>query len=1076
MSEPEVEAAEPEAEPAAPVRRKRWRWLGGLVLLLAVVVGAAWFTREQIAHRIIAGQLEDLGLPGRYEIESIGAQRQVLKNIVIGDPARPDLVVPRAIVEFEPRIGVPTLGKVTLEGARLYGSYKQGKLSFGALDPVIFAKRDGPSGLPDLDLVLIDGRARIDSDYGVIGAKAEGRGNLRSGFAGVLALAGPELRLGGCTARDATAYGKVTTASAKARFAGPLRLKSLKCPRQQMALGQTTVQLDAELGEAFDSIGGRYDLAAARPVLPGLRAAALKGDGDFSFKGGDLVASHDLTASGLDLGAASIASLRIDGALRSRDRLARFEGEGAIDGRELRTGKGLGAALAGLEQSGEGTLLAPLARQLRMALAREERGSELGGRYSLRQTGGVTQIVVPVAELSGGSGARLVGLSRFGLSLGLKGGPRFSGNFVTGGAGLPRMSGTAQRKASGGMEARFTLAEYRAGDASVALPDLRLVQLPSGQIGFGGRALVSGALPGGEVRGLALPIDGTWTQRQGLAAWRRCTPIRFDRFKVGNLSLEQRGLTLCPGPGGAILRSDQAGTRLAAGTAGLNLAGTLGTTPIRLKSGAVGFAWPGKIAARAIDVSMGPLAEPSTLKVASFDGTLGKVITGRFAGTELKLFQVPLDVYDGAGELRFADQKLAITGASLMVRDREKDARFYPLMAREATVDLVSTTFTAKAVLRHPASDREVVETVIVHDLDTGVGHADLKVPALLFDAQLQPDKLTFFAQGIIALADGVVTGDGRIDWNEDDLTSTGTFTTSGLNFDAAFGAVDGLSGTVEFSDLLGLVTKPDQKLKIGMINPGIEVYEGEVSFQLEADRWLRVNGAKWPFIDGTLEMLPTRMQLGEGAVRRFTMKVDGANAAKFVQQLDLGNISANGIFDGTIPLVFDQEGGRIEGGLLISRPPGGNLSYVGELTYKDLSAMGNFAFQTLRSLDFTRMEIGLSGHLDGDILTTLRIEGVKQGKGAKRNFVTRQLGKLPVQFNINIRAPFYQLVTSFKSFYDPAYIRSPRAVGLVDEGGKPIEKPQLPDGLPGQGGLPPVPPASPKSDDIQDSDSRTSP
>ncbi len=1074
MSEPEVEAAEPEAELPATGRKRRWPLV--LAVLLVVALGSAWFARERIANRIIAGQLEDLGLPGTYEIESIGAKRQVLKNIVIGDPARPDLVVQRAVIEFEPRLGVPTLGRVTLEGARLRGSYRQGKLSFGALDPVIFAKREGPSSLPDLDLVLIDGRARIDSDYGPIGAKAEGRGNLRSGFAGVVAVAGPQLRIGGCTARDALALGKVTTASAKARFDGPLRLKSLSCPQQQMALGQTTVKLDAELGETFESIGGSYDLAVARPVLPGLRAAALKGDGDFTFKAGDLVASHDLTASALDLGAASMASLTIDGAVRSRDDLARFEGEGAISGRELRTGKGLGVALAGLEKSGEGTLLAPLARQMRTALAREERGSELGGRYSLRQTGGVTQIVVPVAELNGGSGTRLVGLSRFGLSLGLNGGPRFSGNFVTGGAGLPRMTGTAQRKAAGGVEARFTLAEYRAGDASVALLELRLVQLPSGQIGFGGRALVSGQLQGGEVRGLALPIDETWTQRQGLAAWRRCSAISFDRFKVGNLALEQRGLTLCPGPGGAILRSDGRGTRLAAGTAGLNLAGTLGTTAIRLKSGAVGFAWPGKIAARAIDVSMGPLSEPSTLKVASFDGTLGKVITGRFAGTELKLAQVPLDVYDGAGDLRFADQKLAITGASLMVKDREKDARFYPLLAREATVDLVSTTFTAKATLRHPASDREVVETVIVHDLDTGVGHADLDVPGILFDSQLQPDKLTFFAQGIIALADGVVTGDGRIDWDGDNLTSTGTFTTAGLNFDAAFGAVDGLTGTVEFSDLLGLVTKPDQKLKIGMINPGIEVYDGEVLFQLEADRWLRVNGAKWPFIDGTLEMLPTRMQLGEGAVRRFTMKVEGANAAKFVQQLDLGNIFASGTFDGTIPLVFDQEGGRIEGGLLISRPPGGNLSYVGELTYKDLSAMGNFAFQTLRSLDFTRMEIGLSGHIDGDILTTLRIEGVRQGKGAKRNFITRQLGKLPVQFNINIRAPFYQLVTSFKSFYDPAYIRSPRSVGLVDDKGKPIEQPKLPDGLPGQGKLPAVPPASPKSDDIQDSDSRTSP
>ncbi|NCU12983.1 MAG: C4-dicarboxylate ABC transporter, partial [Sphingomonadaceae bacterium] len=681
----------------APARRKRWRWLGGLVLLLVVVVGAAWLTREQIAHRIIAGQLEDLGLPGRYEIESVGAQRQVLNNIVIGDPARPDLIVPRMVIEFEPRLGVPTLGRVTLEGARLRGTYKAGKLSFGALDPVIFAKRDGPAGLPDLDLVLIDGRARIDSDYGVLGAKA-------------------------------SAYGKITTVAAKARFAGPLRLKTLRCADQALALGQTTLQLDAQLGEAFDTAKGRFDLTTAAPVWQGYRAARIAGDGDFSFAGGDLVASHDLTGTSLDLGGASLGTASIDGVLRSRDRMARFEGEGAITGRELRTGAGLGAALADVEKSGEGTLIAPLARQLRNSLSREERGSELAANYSLRQTGGVTQIVVPLAELHGGSGTRLVGLSRFGLSLGMKGGPRFSGNFVTGGAGLPRMKGTARRNARGGVEARLSLAEYRAGDASVALPDLRLVQLPSGQIGFGGRAFVSGALPGGEVRGLTVPVDGTWTQRQGLAAWRRCTPISFDRFKVGNLALEQRGLTLCPGPGGAILRSDRAGTRLSAGTAGLNLAGTLGTTPIRLKSGAVGFAWPGKIAARAIDVSMGPLAEPSTLKVASFDGTLGKVITGRFTGTELKLFPVPLDVYDGAGELRFANQKLAITGASLMVKDRETDARFYPLLAREATVDLVSTTFTARAMLRHPASDREVVETLIVHDLDTGVGHADLNV------------------------------------------------------------------------------------------------------------------------------------------------------------------------------------------------------------------------------------------------------------------------------------------------------------------------------------------------------------
>ena len=760
------------------------------------------------------------------------------------------------------------------------------------------------------------------------------------------------------------------------------------------------------------------------------------------------------------------------GALRSDAGSTGIDGEGRIEAQGLSSGKSLSAALASLETGGEGTLLAPLVKQLRSALIREERGSRFAADYTVRQTGGITQIMLPLAELHGGSGVRMLGLSRFALTLGMKGGPRFSGKFVTGGNGLPRMEGTAERGASGGTEARFSLAEYRAGTSTVALPDLRLVQLPGGQIGFSGRALVSGALPGGEVRGLSMPVEGNWSQQAGLAMWRRCTSVSFDRFKVGNLSLNRRALTLCPGSGGAILRSDGRGTRLAAGTSGLSLAGTLGTTPIRLNSSAVGFAWPGAIAAKAIDVSMGPLDKPSTLRIAAFNGTLGKVVTGRFTGAELKLFQVPLDMTEGAGDLRFANQEVAITGASLRVADRENPAKFHPLIARDATLDLKSTTFTAKAMLREPKSDRGIVEATIVHDLDTSVGFADLAVPGIVFDGRLQPDTLTDAALGVIALAKGTVTGSGRIDWDANSLTSTGRFTTDGLDFAAAFGPVKGTKGTVVFTDLLGLVTAPDQRLTIATINPGIEVYDGVLSFQIKPDRLLEVNGAEWPFIDGQMKLLPTRMVLGNAETRRFTLKVEGANAAKFVSQLELANISASGIFDGTLPLIFDENGGRIENGILVSRPPGGNLSYVGELTYKDLSAMGNFAFQTLRSLDFQRMEIGLNGDIDGDIVTTMRIEGVQQGKGAKRNFITKQFAGLPIRFNINIRAPFYQLVTSFKSLYDPEYIRDPRSLGLVDKDGNPLPRP---------GDVPPPPPATlpppaPKPEDIQAPDSRTTP
>ncbi|WP_292971069.1 YdbH domain-containing protein [Novosphingobium sp.] len=1076
MSEDAFEAEEQATDAPPPRRRRRWPVLGALALLVVLALALGWCAREKIANRIIAGQLEDLGLPATYEIEKIGTSRQILKNIVIGDPAHPDMTVERAEVVIEPTLGMPTLGRVTLVRPRLYGSYRQARLSLGSLDKLLYAKREGPSGLPDLDLELIDGRARLDSEFGPVGIKAEGRGNLRGGFAGILAAVAPKLAMGGCKAQQVSAYGKLSVSAARPRFEGPVRLAALDCAGGGPNLRKANLQLAVTAAEKFDRFDGNYAVDSGAIGWQGSRLGAASGKGDFSLAQGDLTASYKLQGKGLDAAGARVSQLALEGQLRSHDRMASFSAEGMLGGKGVSPGKALDGALASLESSGQGTLVAPVAKQLRGSLAREAPGSTFSASYQLRQSGQLTNLVIPGALWRGGSGAHLLTLSRVQATLGARGGPKLAGNLRTDGAGLPRIEGRFERRGASGGVAQLSLAEYRAGDTSIALPRLQLVQLPNGAIGFAGQALVSGALPGGRVDGLALPVEGNWSQQSGLAALRKCTPVSFTRFKVANLALSGQSLTICPGRDGAILKSDGRGTRLSAGTAGLALSGTLGTTAIRLKSGAVGLAWPGALAARGIDVSLGPVAEPTTLKIAQLDAMLGKVIDGSFAGTELKLNAVPLDVYDAAGKWHFANGDLAISGASLWVKDRERDARFYPLMARDAALQLHSTTFTAQALLREPQSDREVVVTRIEHDLDTMQGHADLDVPGILFDDKLQPDTLTYFTKGVVALAQGTVSGKGRIDWDRQGVTSTGEFSTQQFDFAALFGPVKGVRGTVRFTDLLGLVTAPNQHLAVASINPGIVVEDGDVSFQLQPGRILEVNGAEWPFIDGRLVLLPTSMALGTADVRRFTLKVDGANAAKFVQQLDLSNISARGTFDGTLPLIFDQDGGRIEGGLLVSRPPGGNLSYVGELTYKDLSTMGNFAFQALRSLDFKRMEIGLAGNIDGEIVTALRIDGVSQGQGAKRNFITSRFAGLPIRFNINIRAPFYQLVGTFKSYYDPSYLRDPRDLWELGADGR-KKAPTAPSPTPAAPATPPpVPPAVQKPQDIQHSDSRNRP
>jgi len=305
-----------------------------------------------------------------------------------------------------------------------------------------------------------------------------------------------------------------------------------------------------------------------------------------------------------------------------------------------------------------------------------------------------------------------------------------------------------------------------------------------------------------------------------------------------------------------------------------------------------------------------------------------------------------------------------------------------------------------------------------------------------------EPLGLSCRAFGMVSNLRGTVTGTGRIEWTEAGITSRGRFSSDSLDFAAAFGPVRGASGTIEFTDLLGLTTAPNQRLRVTSINPGIEVTDGEVALQVLNGEVLALQGAKWPFMGGTLTMRPVELRFGASEERRYVLEVEGFDAARFVEYMDLANMAATGIFDGTVPLVFDAAGnGHVVDGLLLSRPPGGNVSYIGQLTYEDMGAIANFAFDALRSLDYRQMRVALDGDLTGEIVTRVRIDGVSQGEGASQNILTRKIAALPIRVDVNIRAPFYSLISNIKAMYDPASIRDPRSLGLIDEHGNVIRR-----------------------------------
>lgn len=1039
---PSVEPDEP-----APWRRKRVLVPAGILAALAIALAAAWLSRERIAGNIIQGQLEAYDIPATYKIERIGGRRQVVRDVVVGDPARPDLTVERAELRIVYRFGRPRIGRITLVNPRLYGRLVGGRVSFGTLDKVLYRDTGQPPGLPEIDIAIRDGRALVRTPYGPIGAKVDGEGLISNGFAGTLAVAAPTLALADCRAEGATLFGKVTTDGGRPSFEGPVRLAALNCPGQQLALGPSDAEVKVSSDESLAAYEGRASVAAGALRYADYRAGGANLTVRGNWKNGLLDERHTLALRGLETPQAGAALVTVEGSLRASDNFTRLELRSDVEGNGLRPGPGLQRSLAGLARAGEGTLAAPLAQKFAAALLRQSRGSSFSGDLALRRTDGATSVMIPRAELIGGSGARVLSLSRVEASFGGAAAPRLAGNIATGGPDMPQITGRMERSSASGTVFRLVMQPYSAGSSSLAIPQLSVVQGADGGLGFAGRVLASGPLPGGSARGLSLPVSGRWAPDGAISMWRECVDVRFDRLELANLSLVRRGLTLCPPPGRAIVQAGRGPLRIAAGAPRLDLAGSLGDTPIRLSSGPVGFAYPGVMTARSIAIALGPAATASRFTISNLEARLGgQDIAGKFDGADVRLSAVPLDLRDASGNWRYTGGALTLSEGDFRLVDRQgENARFEPLTARGATLRLFDNVITAQALLRNPATDRVVTEVELAHNLSTGRGHADLTVPGLLFDAQLQPEALSRRALGVIANASGTITGTGRVDWTPAEITSTGDFSTDGLDFAAAFGPVKGARGTVHFTDLIGLITAPGQTLQVASVNPGIEVTDGEFTFQLRGGQLLAVEGGSWPFMGGRLILKSVDLNFGVKEARRYEFEIVGLDAAAFIARFELPNIAATGIFDGTVPIIFDENGnGRIEGGLLTSRPPGGNVSYVGDLTYEDLSTIANFAFDTLRSLDYDRMTIGMNGSLTGEIVTNVNIDGVRQGEGAKRNIITRALANLPIQFRINIRAPFYQLITSFKSLRDPAAVRDPRDLGLLSDDGTRFLRPEV--------------------------------
>ncbi|WP_380781855.1 YdbH domain-containing protein [Sphingomonas sp. R86520] len=1016
MTETSEMGADPGARPRRPTTVRRVILAIALILLAALV--ALWLVRKPIAEGFIDRELAKAGVPARYDIADLALGGQRLTNVVLGDPTHPDLVADW--VETRTGVGLsgPYLEGVRAGKVRLRGRLVDGKVSLGAIDRLLPTPSGKPFALPALDLSVADGRMRLETPQGIVGLKLAGSGKLDDGFRGTLAAISERLELGGCVIDRLAATVKLRIDAARPTITGPVRVSRLACGTTRM--DRIAADLDVGLSAALDRWQGRATIKTGAARTPGATLASAGGTVDFSGSTAATGGSAAITADTVHTVEGDARRVLITGAYRIGSQIA-FDGR--VQARGAAVAKRRLAGLAGISAAAAGTPVAPLAAAVAQAVERAGRGFLADGTLSARIDGARGRAVLSKLALASASGARVALGGGSGIAFGWpNGGVRLDTTLALQGGGLPDARvALAQAKPGAAIRGVARIAPYAAGDARLALTPVTFSATPGGATSITTRVTLDGPVANGRVDGLSMPVAALWDGRGRLVVNTGCAPLAVQRLAVSGLVLDPARLTLCP-VDGALVRVE--GARIGGGAtiAAAMLKGRLGTTPISLAAAGSTL----RLAERgfAIDGVQTRIGAPERVTRLDFGTVTGRMtgqgVAGAFTGGSGQIANVPLLLGNAAGDWTLVGGALNLTG-TMDVSDAAPSPRFKPLAARAMTLALVNGTITAAGTLFEPTTNTRVADVTLTHALGAGAGKADLNVPAIAFAKdRLQPDALTPLTFGVIADVNGSVSGEGHIAWNVAGVTSTGVFRTAGTDLAAAFGPVTGIATEIRFTDLLNLQSAPGQVATIRTLNPGIPVSDGTIRYQTLPGARVQVEGGAWPFAGGSLALDPTLLDFSAPKERRMTFHVANMAADQFLQQFDFKNLDATGIFDGVLPMIFDETGGRIEGGDLRVRPGGGTLAYVGDLSQKDLGIWANIAFQALKSLRYQSLRVGMNGPLAGEMVTDVRFAGISQGEGAKSNFIVRRLQKLPFIFNIRIKAPFRGLLDSAQSFYDP--------------------------------------------------------
>jgi Dicarboxylate transport len=296
--------------------------------------------------------------------------------------------------------------------------------------------------------------------------------------------------------------------------------------------------------------------------------------------------------------------------------------------------------------------------------------------------------------------------------------------------------------------------------------------------------------------------------------------------------------------------------------------------------------------------------------------------------------------------------------------------------------------------LGRTASDLEV-RVRGQHHLASAEGRAELDLPPVEFAPdRLQPAELAPVLADAIEDVSGRLALDGFLRWgagggvraNLDLLAEDLAFTSGPARFAQ-------VNGVIAFDQLAPPSTPPGQQLAIGLVDIGLPLTNGLLTFDLEPDE-LVVEQLRWQFAEGRIRAAP--FTIGSGGIQFSTiLTAERLKLDEIFALAQLDGLTGEGTMHGTLPITVAGSEAVIDNGELVSDRPGW-VRYRPDEAPAALQAGGenvNLLLQALENFRYEELRLTIDGRTDGEMDVGLHIAGANPDL----------YDGYPIEFNLNL-------------------------------------------------------------------------